>query len=180
MEHSRSRPSRRPGKAQGSQGEAFASDSSAIMRIWKPWLTTVLDLRHMNVQIIPQSEGRVSDFPTPATREARRERPSEARDRGLEATVLDLGRMGQASLTIVLDLRHMNVQIPPQSEGRVSDLPTPATREACRELQEPSPGEAESTRTAARAGIVEFIKGIVKKMQRFRAAGQTEISRVPG
>ena len=30
--------------------------------------------------------------------------------------------MGQASLTTVLDLRHMNVQITPQSEGRPRDF----------------------------------------------------------
>ena len=107
-------------------------------------------------------------------------RPREARERALEATVLDLGHMEQASLTTVLDLRHMNVQFPPQSEGRVSDFPTPATREASREPRETSPGKAESARTAARAGIVEFTKGIVLKMPWFRAAGQTRISRVRG
>ena len=91
----------------------------------------------------------------------------------MEAIVLDLRHMGQASLTTVLDLRHMNVQIIPQSEGRVSDFPTPATREARREPQETSPREAQSARTAARARIGEFTKENIKKMQRFREAGQT-------
>ena len=40
----------------------------------------------------------------------------------MEATVLDLGHMGQTSLTTVLDLRHMNVQFTPQSEGRPRDF----------------------------------------------------------
>ena len=40
----------------------------------------------------------------------------------MEAIVLDLGHMGQTSLTIVLDLRHMNVQFTPQSEGRPRDF----------------------------------------------------------
>ena len=48
--------------------------------------------------------------------------PRGARDRGLEAIVLDLGHMGQTSLTTVLDLRHMNVQFTPQSEGRPRDF----------------------------------------------------------
>ena len=49
-------------------------------------------------------------------------RPRGARDRGLEARVLDLGHMGQTSLTTVLDLRHMTVQFPTQSEGRPRDF----------------------------------------------------------
>ena len=40
----------------------------------------------------------------------------------MEASVLDLGHMGQTSLTTVLDLRHMNVQFTPQSEGRPRDF----------------------------------------------------------
>ena len=40
----------------------------------------------------------------------------------MEATVLDLGHMGQTSLTTVLDLSHVNVQFTPQSEGRPRDF----------------------------------------------------------
>ena len=39
--------------------------------------------------------------------------PRGGRERGLEAIVLDLGHMGQPSLTIVLHLSNMNVQITP-------------------------------------------------------------------
>ena len=42
-------------------------------------------------------------------------RPRGARERRLEAIVLDLGYMGQPSLTIVLHLSNMNVQITPLS-----------------------------------------------------------------
>ena len=40
----------------------------------------------------------------------------------MEAIILHLGHMVQARLSIVLDLRHMNVQFTPQSEGRPRDF----------------------------------------------------------
>ena len=163
------------GRPRGARASGLEATVLDLGHMGQASLTTVLDLRHMNVQITPQSEGRVSDFPTPATREASREpretspggsrkcpdsrqsrncrvhkrdcienatfsggrpnwdfqgpglglslgRPRGARDRGLEATVLHLGHMGQTSLTTVLDLRHMNVQFTPQSEGRPRDF----------------------------------------------------------
>ena len=55
-------PAARPGKAQGSQGEAFGSDSSAIERSWRLELTTVLHLRHTNLKKTPSFASRPSDF----------------------------------------------------------------------------------------------------------------------